>query len=93
MNNANTELSGRTPAIISWIQLIGLILIIASRVFFPAIPWLLYAGFLLALAGYIIRMYYDWKQGNKKAFRRRLVFLIIAFVVGLLAGYLAGRSS
>jgi hypothetical protein len=92
MREANSELSGKTPAFVSWIQLIGLVLIIASRVYFTESRWLLYLGVFLAFAGYVVRMVFDWRQGNRKAFWRRLIFLLIAFIIGLFAGYFAEKS-
>jgi phosphoglycerol transferase MdoB-like AlkP superfamily enzyme len=92
MENANTELSGKTPAFISWLQVIGLVVFLISRLsYFRHLDWLLYVGTALIIIALVLRIYFDRKHGRKKAFRERLILLILALAIlaGLIVFYLA----
>lgn len=78
------ELSGKLPAFISWIQTIGLLLFILSRLVFRETDWLLYLGGSLIIGAIICRLFLDWKAGRKKAFRTRFWTLIGVIVICLL---------
>ena len=89
MENSQSEMSGKLTAFFSWIEFLGLIVFLSSRLFFRQQSWVAIAGLLLIGSGYIYRMYRDWKAGRKKAFWRRLIFLVVAIIAAGIVGYLA----
>ena len=91
MENANTELSGRMPAFISWIQTIACALYIVSRLLFRQLAWPTSIAVALLVGAYSLAAYFDWQQGRKKAFRNRLIWLGIALVFGAIVAYIASK--
>ena len=93
MENTNTELSNKTAAAFSWLEFLGLVLLILSRTAFKAQEWLFYAGAAVILSSYIYKLVRDWKRGNKKAVRSRLLILLVAIAAGAIVGYFKMRNS
>jgi ABC-type nickel/cobalt efflux system permease component RcnA len=86
MEPTNTELSSRTGAIFSWLEFLGIVLIILSATVFKAYrDWLQLIAFALLLSGFIYRILRDWRAGRKKAARLRIIVLaIIIIALGVL---------
>lgn len=92
MNNTDTELAGKTPAFVGWIQVIGALLFLSSLVSaLKNYRWLSYTGAALILTGYLLKIYFDWKAGNRKAAKTRLIFLVAIIAVSLILGYFGGQ--
>jgi hypothetical protein len=89
MDNGRTEMSSRFSAFISWIEFLGILLILSSRLFLREYDWLGIVGIVMLASGYLYRMYLDHKAGRKKSFQRRLIFLVIAVIAAFIVGYLA----
>lgn len=89
MENSDIELSGRVTAFFSWIEFLGLLLLIFSRIFFRNYEWISLAGLVLICSGYFYKMYADWRRGRKKAVRARLIFLVLALAAALVVGYIS----
>ena len=92
MENTNTELSNKTAAAFSWIEFLGLVLLILSRTAFKEQQWLFYLGALIILSSYVYKLIRDWKRGNKKAVRSRLLILTVAIAAGAIVGYFKVRN-
>lgn len=91
--NTSSELSGKTPAAINWMLVVGLIVMLTSRFSaFQHLSWMLYAGSGLIVLAYIIRMYYDWKRGDQRALRNRLIWLLALIVIAVVATVFAGKE-
>jgi ABC-type nickel/cobalt efflux system permease component RcnA len=86
MEPTNTELSSRTAAIFSWLEFLGIVLIILSATVFKTYrDWLQLIAFALLLSGFIYRILRDWRAGRKKAARFRIIVLaIIIIALGVL---------
>lgn len=93
MPKEDVELSGRMPAFVSWIQAIGLILFLLSRLVYRETAWLLYVSVSLIIGASLLRLYFDWKAGRKKAFRARLFMLVGVIVICLLLVLLFGNGA
>ena len=93
MVNTNTEFSNKLASFFSIVQFAGILVYLTARFFYRELAWLAWLGFALMFSGYLYRMYADWKQGRKKVFRNRLVFLLIAIAFALLVGYWAETKS
>lgn len=91
MENTDTELSGKTAAAFSWMEFLGLILLILSRTAFKQ-EWLFYVGALIIFGSYLYKLIRDWRAGNKKAVQRRLFILLLAVIAGALVGYFRYRN-
>ena len=89
MENSNTELAGKTPAAITWLQTIGFVMLVISRLLYRQIDWLLYLAGVFLITSFLLRLYFDWKIGRKKAFRNRLIVLAIAIAAALVLTYFA----
>jgi hypothetical protein len=87
MQNTNTELSNRTAAAFSWMEFLGLVVVILSQTVVRQ-QWLFYVGALVIVASYVYKMVRDWRAGNHKGVRMRLAVLVVAVVAGLIVGYL-----
>jgi hypothetical protein len=88
MEPTNTELSGRTAAIFSWIDFLAIILIILSATALSKYgQWLQLAALIMLLSNFIYRIVGDLKAGRRTRVRYRLisVCIIIVFVAILLA--------
>jgi hypothetical protein len=82
MEPTNTELSSRTGAIFSWLEFLGIILIIVSVTVFKTYRDILQLIALgLLLSGFIYKILRDWKAGRKRAARFRIIVLGIIILV------------
>jgi hypothetical protein len=82
MEPTNTELSSRTGAIFSWLEFLGIILIIVSVTVFKTYRDILQLIALgLLLSGFIYKIVRDWKAGRKRAARFRIIVLGIIILV------------
>lgn len=93
MPNTENELSGRETAFVSWIEFLGMIVFLSSRLFFRQHDWMAIAGFALIASGYFYRMYFDWKAGRKKSVRRRLIFFIVAVIAAGIVAYISHQKN
>jgi hypothetical protein len=87
MESTNTELSGRTAAVFSWVEFLAVMLIILSATAFRQYgDWLKLIALVMLLSNFIYRIAADWKAGRKKAVRYRLITfsLIILFLAVLI---------
>lgn len=92
MENTNTELSNKTAAAFSWLEFLGLVLLILSRTALKTQEWLFYLGATIILSSYVYKLVRDWRRGNKKAVRSRLLILLVAIAAGALVGYFKMRN-
>ncbi|MDB5252666.1 MAG: hypothetical protein JWP27_1835 [Flaviaesturariibacter sp.] len=92
MENTNTELSNRTGAAFSWLEFLGLVLVVLSRTAFKQQEWLFYVGAVLILSSYGYKLVRDWRAGKQKAVRTRLLILVVAIAAGALVGYFKMRA-
>jgi hypothetical protein len=87
MESTNTELSGRTAAVFSWIDFLAVVLIILSATAFRQYGvWLKVIALVMLLSNFIYRIAGDWKAGRKKHVRYRIISfcLILVFLAVLI---------
>jgi hypothetical protein len=81
MEPTNTELSSRTGAIFSWLEFLGIILIIVSVTVFKTYRDILQLIALgLLLSGFIYKIIRDWRAGRKRAAWFRIFVLAIILI-------------
>jgi hypothetical protein len=82
MESTNTELSGRTAAVFSWVEFLAVVLIILSATAFRQYgDWLKVIGLVILLSNFIYRIAGDWKAGRKKAVRNRLIIFTLILIL------------
>lgn len=87
MEPTNTELSSRTGAIFSWLEFLGIVLMLFSAITFRNYRDVLQLiALIFLLSGSIYKIVLDWKQGRKRSARFRMVILgIIVIAVTIVA--------
>jgi hypothetical protein len=82
MESTNTELSSRTGAIFSWLEFLGIVLIVVSVTVFKTYRDILQLiALVLLLSGFIYKIVRDWKAGRKREARFRIIVLSIIVVI------------
>lgn len=88
MNTGNSELSNRKNAFVGWMEVLGFILLIVSRLFFREFVWLLYVAVGFILIGFFYRLYLDWNKGHRTRVKNRLILFFVVMIITLLLAYL-----
>ena len=84
MEPTNTELSSRTAAIFSWLEFLGIVLLILSLTAFrEESDALKLAALLLLLSAFIYKIFADFRSGRKKSARIRLIVFTL-IITGIL---------
>jgi hypothetical protein len=82
MEPTNTELSSRTGAIFSWLEFLGIVLIVVSVTVFKSYRDILQLiALALLLSGFIYKIIRDWRAGRKRTARFRIIVLAIIVVI------------
>jgi hypothetical protein len=89
MENTDNELSNKIAAFFSWVEFLGMIVFITSRLFFRQNDWLALTSIILICSGYFYRIYADWKAGRKKSVKRRLLLFVLVVIAAAVFGYIA----
>lgn len=92
MNSGNSELSNKKNAFVGWVEALGFILFIVSRFAFREEMWLLYAAVALILIGFFYRLYLDWKKGERKKVKNRLILFFSIMIISLLLTFIIYRK-
>jgi thiol:disulfide interchange protein len=87
MNSGNSELSNKKNAFIGWIEALGFILFIVSRIFFREYEWLLFIAVGFILIAFFYRLYLDWKNGNTKRVKSRLIVFVLILIASAVLAY------
>jgi hypothetical protein len=81
MEPTNTELSSRTGAIFSWMEFLGIVLIVVSVTVFRTYRDILQLiALILLLSGYIYKIVHDLRAGRKRAARFRMIILALIII-------------
>ena len=81
MEPTNTELSSRTGAIFSWLEFLGIVLVIVSVTVFRTYRDILQLiALALLLSGFIYKIVRDWRAGRKRTARFRIIVLAIIVI-------------
>jgi len=93
MNSGNSELSNKKNAFVGWVEALGFLLLILSRVVFRQESWLLYLALAFIVGGFFYRLYLDYKNGNKTRAKKRLVLFFVVMIITLIIAYLQYRNA
>ena len=85
MEPTNTELSNRTAAFFSWIEFLGIVVLMLSLTALrDGWEWLKLVGLVFLLSAFIYKIFADLRSGKRRSARLRLIVFTL-IVAGILA--------